>query len=285
MNGKDVSSRRDLLKVTGALVAGAAVSGLLTATEAVAAKEEEGKVPRWGMVIDLRKCVGCFSCQVSCKMENDVPMSGFNSWVKVYDMGVYPKAKRVFIPRLCNHCEGTEKDKVPPCVKICPEYPKKRQTFTTADGKKISYRDGATYKRPDGLILIDNDPCTGCGKCITECPFGSRYFDPRIKSGADKTKNAVGKCTFCQPRLEKGLEPACVRNCVGRARIFGDLNDPNSEVSRLIKNNPVKTLKASKLKEDIRPRVYYIGLDEDAAKIEAKTEEEINTKPNIVYSL
>lgn len=284
MSEKDVSSRRDVLKTAGALAAGAAMSGLFTAAKAAAAKEE-GKAPRLGMVIDLRKCVGCFSCQVSCKMENGVPMAGFNSWVKVYDMGEYPKAKRVFLPRLCNHCEGTEKDKVPPCVKICPEYPKKRQTFTTADGKKITYRDGATYKRPDGLILIDNDPCTGCGKCIKECAFGSRYFDPRIKSGADKTKNAVGKCNFCQHRIEKGLEPACVRNCVGKARTFGDLNDPNSEVSQLIKNNPAKTLKPPKLKEDIRPRVYYIGLDEDVAKIEAKTEEEINTKPQIIYSL
>ena len=86
MSEKDVSSRRDVLKTAGALAAGAAMSGLFTAAKAAAAKEE-GKAPRLGMVIDLRKCVGCFSCQVSCKMENGVPMAGFNSWVKVYDMG------------------------------------------------------------------------------------------------------------------------------------------------------------------------------------------------------
>lgn len=257
---KDVKSRREMLKTAGALAVGLAV---LPAAKAVAA--EEVKAPRWAMVIDLRKCIGCRGCTVSCKSENNVPLGRWNTVVKQIESGKYPDARKDFLPRLCNHCEGDEKDKVPPCVKICPEYPKKRQTFITPDGKKIAYRDGATYKRPDGAILIDNAACTGCGKCIKECPYGSRYFDPLVKSGQDSTKNAIGKCTFCMHRVEKGLLPACVNTCQGGARIFGDLNDPESDVSRLVKEfNLVANRKETTLEETLLPKkktnpnVFYI---------------------------
>jgi tetrathionate reductase subunit B len=270
-NEKKEKSRRDLFKAAGALAIGAVTTNLLSPKEAEAA---QAKAPRWAMVIDIRRCVGCFSCQVSCKMENAFPMDIFGAWVLALDKGQYPDAQRVFLPKLCNNCEGNKEDKIPPCVKACPEYPKERQEFITPEGKKIRYRDGATYKRPDGLILINNEACTGCGKCIEACPYGVRSFDKRIVAGKDKTKHGVTKCNFCQPRIDAGLEPSCVRNCVGKARVFGDLNDPNSEVSKLIKENTTKVLKPE---EKTSPCVYYIELDDDIAKIEDNT----NPKPKI----
>jgi len=271
MSEKYVKNRREMLKAAGALAVGAATTGLLTAKDAFAAK---GKAPRLAMVIDLRRCVGCFACQVSCKMENAFPMDNFGAWVLTLDKGSYPQAKRVFLPKLCNHCEGNEEDKVPPCVKACPEYPKDRRKFKISSGKTIRYRGGATYKRPDGLIMFDNSLCTGCGKCIEACPYGARSYDKRLKSGKDATKNAIIKCTFCRHRLGQGLEPACVRNCVGKARIFGDLNDPGSEVSKLVKENATKVLNPE---EKTRPSVLYIDLDGEIAKMEDNT----NPKPKI----
>ena len=265
MSEKVVQSRRDLLTAAGAMAFGAAATGLLAAGNANAAK---AKAPRLGMVIDLRKCVGCYSCQVTCKMENSVPMASYTAWVITLDKGEYPDPKRGFLPKLCNHCEGKEEDKVPPCVKACPEYPKERKVFMTPDGKKIRYRDGAIYKRPDGMILFDNSACTGCGKCMEACSYGVISFNKMLIAGKDSTKYGIAKCNLCQPRVDGGLEPACVRNCVGKARSFGDLNDPNSEVSKLLKNNPTKVLKPE---EKTGPHVYYIKLDEDLAKMEDKT--------------
>lgn len=268
---KNAFSRREVLKTGGAVTVALAAAGALSISKAEAAE----KPPRWAMVIDLRKCIACYSCQVSCKMENSVPIEGFNSWVIVLDKGKYPDAKRVFLPKLCNHCEGSEEVggiKVPPCVKICPEYPGERAEYVTPDGKVIKYRTGATYKHPGGAILFDNSKCIGCGKCIDACPYGVRYFNPHIKAGKDTSKNGIGKCTFCDHRITKGLEPACNRNCAGRARYFGDLSDPDSEVSRLLKENPTKVLKPD---EKTNPNVYYIALDEDIAKMKDTTNPEV----------
>ena len=160
---------------------------------------------------------------------------------------------------MCNHCEGNAEDKVPPCVKACPEYPGKRMTYTTPDGKKIRYRGGATYKRPDGLILIDAELCIGCGKCIDDCPYGVRSFDPFVKAGKEPEKQAADKCDMCVHRLDNGLEPSCVNTCQGRARIFGDLNDPESEVSKLVKEHDLDNDDHVLLPEEgTRPNVYYI---------------------------
>ncbi|MBI5049607.1 MAG: 4Fe-4S dicluster domain-containing protein [Nitrospirae bacterium] len=257
MSKSNTISRRDLLKAGGVVAATVATVSLLS-NKAEAAKET---VPRWAMVIDLRKCVGCFSCQVSCKMENSVPMEGYNARVNAVDRGEYPKPERIFLPTLCNHCAG-EKD-VPPCVEKCPQ----AKAGERAKLGGVSYRTGATYKRPDGAILLDMSLCIGCYKCIEACPYGARYINPHIKlTRADREKDlGIGKCTFCQHRVDEGLEPACVRNCVGKARFFGDLNDPNSEVAKLIKNNPANVLKPE---EKTNPNVYYIKLDAAVAKME-----------------
>ncbi|MCL4425766.1 MAG: 4Fe-4S dicluster domain-containing protein [Firmicutes bacterium] len=176
------------------------------------------------MVIDLRRCVGCMSCQVTCKMENNVPFDFFRSKVLITERGTYPDVKRRFLPVLCNHCEES------PCVQVCPV--------------------GASYRREDGVVLVDQDKCIGCGYCVEACPYDARYVNPFT--------GLADKCTFCQPRIDSGLEPACVHNCMGQARIFGDLNDPNSAVAKLVSSNSVQTLKGNLGTE---PHVFYISAD------------------------
>jgi tetrathionate reductase subunit B len=181
---------------------------------------------RYALLVDIRRCVGCTSCQVSCKMENSVPVSFFRAKVDFADTGEYPKAKRFFFPKLCNNCDN------PPCVLPCPV-------------------KGATYRRAeDGVVMVNRDLCIGCGRCVKACPYGARFLHHYIPVKNDSTKYAkdvpevrgkkakdlrvVDKCDYCSQRLAAGIEePACVRNCSGRARVFGDLNDPNSEISKL----------------------------------------------------
>ncbi len=249
-------NRRDVLKGAGVTVAGAAA----VATTGTSVAEAATSAPRWVMVMDLRKCIGCRACTVSCKAENDVSLGRFRTVVQEKTVGTFPNTKKGFLPIMCNHCEGNKKDGVPPCVKTCPEYPGKRMTFKTADGKKIRYRGGATYKRPDGLVLIDSDLCIGCGKCIDSCPYGVRSFNPFIKAGKKPEKQAADKCDMCKERVANGIDPSCVNTCQGRARIFGDLNDPNSEVAKLVKEH--KLAKNVLLPEEgTEPHVFYIDPD------------------------
>ena len=248
-------ARRDVLKGAAVAVAGTAVAATL-ATEAEAAR----KAPRYVMIMDLRRCIGCAACTVACKAENNVSLGRFRTVIQHKTIGTFPNVTKVNLPLMCNHCEGNEKDKVPPCVKACPEYPGERLTYQTPDGKKIRYRGGATYKRPDGLILMDVEKCIGCGKCIEGCPYGVRSFNPFVQAGAKPEKQAADKCDFCRHRIDNGVEPACVNTCQGRARIFGDLNDPNSTVSQLVKEH---NLEKSVLlpEEGTVPHVFYIDPD------------------------
>lgn len=255
--------RRAMLRVTGASLAAAGLASLslLQPEEAVAAQV---KTPQWVMIMDLRRCTGCRACTVACKAEYDVPLGAFKTVVKQVVTGTYPDTRRTLIPRRCNHCEGTEKVgniTVPPCVKACPEYPKDRRIFVTDEGKKIRYRGGATYKRPDGLILVDNDACTGCGKCIDACPYGARTFNKRKVSGKDKSKPAIVKCSSCVHRMDEGVTPACVNTCAPGARIFGDINDPNSDVAKLAKEfNLLENRAKTTMKPEAKtmPNIFYI---------------------------
>lgn len=250
-------SRRKMIKGAGALALGAA-AGLAPISKATAAR---GKAPRWAFIVDLRRCTGCRTCTVACKAEMNTPLGAFRAAVYDQVVGTFPKTEKHFLPRLCNHCEGNKEDGIPPCIKDCPEYPKDRRQFITPDGKKIRYRGGATYKRPDGMVLFENELCTGCGKCITACPYGARSWDKLLISGKDSTKNGIAKCTFCQHRVDNGVVPSCVNMCPQKARIFGDLNDPNSQVSKLVKefglleNRDKNTLLP---KENTVPMLFYI---------------------------
>jgi tetrathionate reductase subunit B len=251
-------SRRRFLGGAGV----AAVSTAALVTPGISEAAAEAKVPRWSMVMDLRRCIGCRACTVACKSENNVSLGRFRAVIQEKVVGTFPNVKKVFLPLMCNHCEGNEKDGVPPCVKACPEFPGERAKFKTADGKTIRYRKGATYKRPDGLILIDVEKCIGCGKCIDACPYGVRSFNPFVKAGADPAEQAADKCDMCVHRLDNGLEPSCVNTCQGRARIFGDLNDPDSAVSKLVKEHDLAKDENVLLPEEgTRPHVFYIDPD------------------------
>ena len=177
---------------------------------------------RYGMVIDLLRCVGCNSCTVACRVEQGTPAGIHFHRVKKYETGRYPAARMGFLPMPCMHCND------PQCVKVCPT--------------------GASYKRKDGIVAIDQDKCMGCRYCIISCPYESRHFLPALNSyyagnyptpyetikQKDFEKGTVVKCNFCLLRLEQERLPACVEACPAQARYFGDLDDSESEVSQLI---------------------------------------------------
>ena len=220
---------------------------------------------RWVMVLDLRKCVGCHACTISCVAENKLPPGVVYRPVLEDEIGTYPNVTRRFIPRPCMQCDN------PPCTDVCPV--------------------NATYKNDDGVVMVDYNQCIGCRYCVTACPYGARTFDfgdtytkgtPEAaglivgQSTADDYERAasfeyseahsrtsdeespignVRKCHFCLHRLAVGMLPSCTTTCIGRATYFGDANDPDSVVSELIASPNVM-----RLKEELgtEPRVYYL---------------------------
>ncbi|MCS6784957.1 MAG: 4Fe-4S dicluster domain-containing protein [Candidatus Caldarchaeum sp.] len=177
---------------------------------------------RYAMLMDVEKCFGCMACVVACAAENNVPLGVFRTWIEYLEK---PDGTRVFIPKQCNHCED------PPCVTPCPTK--------------------ATYVTPDGLVLVNDELCIGCGACIMACPYGARYRNP-IKGVADK-------CTFCDHRLAEGLLPACVEACPTGARIFGPLTEEN-ELSNTVEGRPTQVLKPF---TGAKPMIFYLGLPDE----------------------
>jgi molybdopterin-containing oxidoreductase family iron-sulfur binding subunit len=203
---------------------------------------------RYSMVIDLRKCVGCNACTAACKQANATPPGVF--WSKVLNFETaddYPQARLRYLPMLCMHCQEA------PCLEACPT--------------------GATYRAEGGLILVDDNLCIGCRYCIMACPYEARsynIFSPREyyfgkgltefeQAGYNQhPKFAIEKCTFCAPRLKEGKLPACVTTCPSGARIFGDLDDPESDVAKLVAGGLAKP----RLEEQgTKPSVFYIEID------------------------
>jgi len=222
-NEKVDTARRKFLK--GAVATLIALPLISTIETTLEVEKQEVK-KRWAMFIDVSKCYGCMACVVACAAENNVPIGVFRTWVERH---VLPSGSIVFVPKQCNHCDN------PPCVKPCPT--------------------GATYKNKDGLVLVDPEKCIGCGACIVSCPYGARYFNPLT--------GAADKCTFCSHRIYTGRLPACVEACPTRARVFGDLNDPNSEIRKLVDKIPAKVLKPE---TGAKPEIYYFALPEVASR-------------------
>ncbi len=207
------------------------------------------------MVIDLKRCIGCYGCQIFCKTENATPPGMLWSRVLFYESGNYPTVRKIPLPVLCMHCGA------PACVDVCPT--------------------GASIRGPDGIVTVDNTKCMGCGNCLIACSYGARYLyledgeyfpgqglTPYEKVSYQKhTTGVVGKCDFCSSRIEKGLKPACVQNCMANARYFGDLDDPDSEVSQLITNRRAYQVYPDTYpggpvlgaKPEIDPSVYYLA--------------------------
>jgi len=247
--------RRDFLKISAVGVS--ALAGLRMINRAGASSAEVG-AHQWAMVIDQDKCTGCGYCTLSCQAHNDVPPE--ISWCKVIqveDVG----GKNVFISRPCMQCGKA------PCVDVCPVK--------------------ASYYRNDGIVMMDYDRCIGCRYCEAACPYGARAFNWKAFTGPNpavpewgqpevkrRGRGVVEKCAFCYQRIDRGLElgmtpgvdadatPACVVACPVGARVFGDLKDHGSNVSKLLRERV-----SFQLRDDLgtSPRVYYLSPDPQGA--------------------
>ena len=200
------------------------------------------------MVIDLKRCYGCYACSMACKAKNFTPPGVF--WARVIkgETGKYPNTVRQALPTLCMHCEE------PSCLAVCPT--------------------GATQKTAEGIVIVEKEKCIGCSYCKMACPYGARYLVEEWESyfpkgcpeseyekfakAAWEEKSGSGvstKCDFCKERIPKGDLPACVKACPANARTFGDLDDPQSEAVQLIKKGRGQPLHPELGNE---PKVYYL---------------------------
>lgn len=250
---KDLT-RRDFLKIGTLGLVGAVVMNRalpIPGEKEVLAAGKNGASSYWRFIVDTRKCIGCGKCVKACKLENDVPLlpETNRTWVERYiitgDEQVLVDSpnggiegfgtdsarfaglniqKSFFVPKLCNQCDK------PPCVSVCPV--------------------AATYRTREGVVLVDRKACIGCRYCIQACPYGARFFDPRLK--------IVDKCTWCYHRVTRGLMPACVEVCPVGARMFGDIRDTDCAVSRAIREETLGILKPELGNQN---KVYYIGLE------------------------
>jgi Fe-S-cluster-containing dehydrogenase component len=199
---------------------------------------------RYGMVIDTHKCMGCNACTIICKQSNATAPGIF--WNRVYtqEVGKYPSSRLVFLPSLCMHCEN------PACVKACPT--------------------GATYQLDNGIVVIDQDKCSGCRMCMVACPYNARYFNYGEPGSyyedseaspyetyrfTEHIQGTVEKCNLCVDLVASGKDPMCVSVCPAKARVFGDLDDPDSEISKLVASQGAYQMHPEL---GTNPSVYYL---------------------------
>ena len=189
------------------------------------------RMPNYGFAIDLRKCIGCHACTIACKAEHEIPVGVNRCWVKTVEEGVFPETQRFFFPVLCNQCDDA------PCMRICPT--------------------NALFKRRDGIVDLRSDVCIGCRACMVACPYDQLFIDPNTRTAE--------KCNFCANRVENQLLPACVSVCPTECRIFGDLDDPTSEVAMIAQREATSVRKPEK---QTLPKVFYIGANDSVLQPE-----------------
>jgi Fe-S-cluster-containing dehydrogenase component len=267
MNSITNATRRQALGAVGRAAAGLAAfftlknvkAAIQGAASTPAPKGYDPTAHQWQMAMDVEKCIGCGLCVEACKKENHVPREPgyFRTWVERYiikkpkagtamargettvdspngGIGGFPPSpvpkqeilKSFFVPKLCNLCRHS------PCDQACPV--------------------GATFRSPDGVVLVDKTYCIGCSFCVQACPYGCRFISP--------VTHTAEKCTLCYHRITRGLKPACVEVCPTGTRIFGDLKDPspNNPLRKFYENRKLQTLKPHLGTE---PRVFYAGMD------------------------
>lgn len=171
------------------------------------------------MFIDQDKCTGCNACRIACQTQWGLPPEMNYNFLIEQERGKYPNVERLIIPMQCQHCDN------PPCLTVCPT--------------------GATYKRDDGIVLVDPKKCIGCKYCMIACPYNVRIINEQ---------GVPEKCRFCAEYVTNGETPACVSTCMNDVRVFGDLDDPNSPLHDLLKEHELM-----QMREDLktRPRIYY----------------------------
>jgi tetrathionate reductase subunit B len=176
---------------------------------------------RYAMVVDSKKCINCKACVVACRAENSVPLDYSRPWMNEETRGVWPKLMASSHPEQCHQCAH------PACVRVCPT--------------------GASYRRPDGIVVVNQDDCVGCRYCMIACPYNARFFR--------QDKGVVEKCDFCVQRLKRGQVPACVDTCPSKVRVFGDLNDPGSKLAELLST---REYRLKKPEAGTGPQIYYL---------------------------
>jgi len=245
-------SRKDFLKAAVCTI-GLAPLAIMAASSARTAPDPRAlQGASWAMAVDTTKCTGCNECAVACHKGHNVPNVGNSKqevkwiWQENYE-GAFPELSHNYVDEgmkkrpfmlLCNHCEN------PTCVKVCPTQ--------------------ATFRRPDGIVMMDYHRCIGCRYCMTGCPYGARslnFNEPRdfLKEinpeFPTRVKGVVEKCNFCEERLAIGKKPLCVEACRYQALTFGDLADANSEIRKLLNDHPSQQ---RKLSFGTKPKVFYI---------------------------
>ena len=181
---------------------------------------------RYGFVIDQNRCIGCHACTVACKEEHNIAVGVNRTWVKYIEKGDYPDTRRHFAVLRCNHCDDA------PCIEICPTV--------------------ALFRRSDGIVDFDHERCIGCKSCMQACPYDALYIDP--------DRNTAAKCNFDASRVEMGYKPACEVVCPTQAILSGDLDDPNSAVSKRVALEKVTVRKPEK---GTKPKLFYVGVEGD----------------------
>lgn len=221
------------------------IEALPAASRAYGAIDVRSAHPRWGMAVDLERCVGCWSCAVICKSENAVPLGLW--WNRILTAGddldtpatdEHGDPHLHWVPLACQHCDDA------PCEKVCPT--------------------SATYINAEGLVLVNQDDCIGCRYCMAACPYGVRVFnwgeaEYPVPEGtgmvATRPVGSVEKCTMCVHRLAEDQVPSCVWSCPAQARIFGDLEAPESRLVQMLESRNPEVLLEEK---GTRPKVSYL---------------------------